>query len=508
MANIFESLKTYFFDDNNKNLNNDYSTSSTSDMEVKQLTPTNDIDLSEPHNFSPRVTTKQSRENSKGTLVDDDIRSYRKIAEVPEVFSSIDEIENEVLTEDIEGNILSLVINEETSPDIKKISKQVEEEFENVLSLIDWNNNANDLFRRWFVDSKLILECVFDNKKIKNGIQSVLLLDPVGFREIKDDEGKIYYTYMDGNNKSRFNVFSKKDLEQKKVWASEQLVMVDSGWYSASYKYYIGYLKPAIKPVNNLTSIEDMMMIYRANRASEKRVWNINIGKMSKQTAENYIQKTINNLKSRKLYNHDTGELVGESAIEAITEDWVFPTRNGRADTSVDTVRGDTSFTESVEDHKIFLKKVYQALRIPVTRLEEDSTMDFTADDILRSEMKFLKYTEKLRRRFSNMFKELLKRQLISKNICTTEDWANTVLPALHFKWTSSNEIVERAKIQNIQNRVEAVEDLKTAEVIPDIGYIFSKDWVLSNIMGLTDKQIEELQKDIDDETGENKETE
>lgn len=485
--NITESMSNPFL--NNPNIEKQLSTTSELSKVERVL---DGVDLEFPQHHSIRANSVAAKREKLNAEVRSDhyMRQYRNIEIIPEISSAIDEIVNEALNVDVDGTAAPSITFKDGSKTAKSVQTAITEEFEKILGIVDFESNGDDLFRRWYVDGKLIGEVVYYDKSTNKGIQHVLQLSPFGFRKrIEEQTNKIFYVYEETNNSRAVKKRNTDDF-----YEPDQIAYADSGLTHNDIK--IGYLYYAMKVANNMGMIEDSFVIYRLLRSIETRIWNVNVGRMPKSKAENYINTVISQIKNDIGYNSTTGEFEGKSDIKSMINDFVFPTRNGTESTSVNTIGGDTSFVDSLDDHEMFLKKLYVALKIPVSRLDESSTMDFTASDILQAELKFTKFVNKLRRKFSMWLLELLKLQLIATKKIEETEWKDIKKEIIVF-WNNQNEIIENAQLDNIVKKAEVLSDLEDNGVI---GKFFSYEWVRTNVLGMTKEEYEEEKKKIEAE--------
>lgn len=483
--NLFEAMKKPFL---KQEVRNDTTLTSGLDN-IDKILSGDVLDLPSIHSYQYNINRKQ-KELTSNEKTDSLIKRYRQISLFPEVSSAIEEIVNEAINVGDNGVSAPILTFKDNTTVSKQIQTKIIDEFNNVLGLLNFESIGDELFKQWYEDGKLVSEIIYDSKSTNKGIQDIILLNPIGFRELYDEKTKSkFYTYTKSYSVgilARYN---------DRTYTPEQIVLSKSG-LKYNREFDIGYLYYALKTVTNMNMIEDSMAIYRILRAAESRIWNINVGRMPKQKAETYLSNVINQIKSKLTYNHVTGEVDGQSDIKSLINDYVFPTRGSGESTSVDTIGGDTSFVSSTEDHEMFLKKLYIALKIPVSRLDADnSTMDFTASDILRAEMKFTKYVNKLKRKFGHTYLlEILKLQLISKKVITQNEWKE-IKKNILLKWNNSNEILENARLENMKTKAEAFSDLKDS-----VGKYYSKTYLLKTIMNMTSEEIEEMQKQIKEE--------
>lgn len=423
------------------------------------------------------------------------IRTYRKLAEKPEVSNSIDEIINEILTPFDNGETIKIDLPEDDK-EIGKVTKQdITESFEKCLDLLDWKSNSYFLIRDWYIDGFRPLECVYDNDKIKNGITNLVTLSPFYFRDLVDkDTRKPFYTYdRSGAGLQYYSNISKQQI--KDIYEDEQIIYVGSGLFDSDKLYEMSYLHSALKTINDLNHIENGIIKYRITRASEKNIWNIDVGTMPKQKAENHLNALSRTISSNIIYNTETGETNLDST-EGITDDWLFPSRNGKQKTEVSTINGNSDFISKLEDLNYFRRKLYEAMKIPVGRLDGDSSLDYSSTDILREELKFTKFITRLRTQLNNLFLEFIRRDTVAKGKITEADWIK-IKKHLNFKWNVSNQIVENAEIENLRKRFELINELEESGVI---GKWLPMNYIVESVLKMTNTEFEEYQKQIEAE--------
>jgi hypothetical protein len=485
MFNLRESLKKTFLQ--NPATQEPLSISSEEQFVEKTL---GDADLEFPVNY--KMSAGKLTERQKQTFEDREdhyIRQYRMLETMPEVASAIDEIVNEVMNVGVDGTIEPELTFEQDSKIGDTTKKSIIEEWKNILSILDFKDSGDDLFRKWYVDGKLITEIVYGDKTIKEGIKNILQLTPFNFRKRQDKDKKTFYVYKT-NNSGNIQKHNSVDY-----YDPEQIVISTSGLTNNHTN--IGYLFYAIKVANNMSMIEDSFIIYRMLRAVETRIWNVNVGKMPKAKAETYLNKVIGQIKSELSYNGATGEFEGRTQMASLINDYVFPTRGNTEATAVNTIGGNTNFVDNDTDHQLFLKKLYIALKLPVNRLDgANSTIDFSSTDILRGELKFTKFTNKLRRKFAQFLLDILKLQLISKGLMTESEW-KVIKSSIIVMWNSQNEIIENAKIDSFKKKSEALAELKANGIL---GVFISYQTAMSQILGMTKEQFEEEKKLIEEE--------
>ncbi len=480
-----EELKVDFLDDNKPNSN--LSINTDIDNIEKNLSNLN-YDYPSYQHYSQFGLSKKINKRQNNQIKDDYIATYRRISLKPKVDNAIDEIVNEILTSFDDGDTVKLdFLNDTGLGDASK--KAIEESYKKILNLLNFSNNKNDLIKSWYIDGEKDLECVYDNSDSTKGVVGINSLTPIGLRKIKiaNDE-KVYWKY--GSRTENNNEF--REYEDS-MYKDEQLVHVGSGLWDDTKSFEISYLRLALKAINDLAHIENTIIIFRLTRAKSVNIWNIDVGNMAVNKAKNHLQAVKNDISSNLKYDTTDGSTTTEPT-EGIQDDYIFPSRNGKSKTTVDNLEGNTDFISKLDDLEYFRKNMYEALKIPISRVDSQSTLDFDGTDILREEVKFSKNIDKLRTQINNIFKELIKRDLVLKKEITEEDFSKFQNDIL-FKWNETNNIVEKAKLDNIMKRIEAMETVKDSGLL---GKILSNKWVYENVMGLTSQDMEEEMKQIE----------
>jgi len=471
--------------------------STTADFEhIEKDFSDKELTLPEYNTYSGSVSTKKVIQLNKLEERDNLIEIYRTIAEKPEVSNCIDEIVNEILSPFESGEIVRVSFGEDDKD--KSIGDStktaIKDAFKKVLNLLDFNNESDEIIRDWYRDGFVPFECIYDNDKEKNGIKRLLQLSPFKFKRVKDlADNSYFYTYEQVLN--GLEVDGKNSIIGPK-WEQEQVVIAASGKLDPTKTYESSYLREALKAINDLSHIENSLVVYRITRASEKNVWNIDVGNLPSQKAKNHLMSVARDINTNVKYNADTGQTSSEVAV-GIQSNWIFPSRNGKQKTSVDTIDGNADFISKLEDLDYFRKKVNEALKIPIGRLDQQSTLDFSSEDILREELKFTLFVNKLRRRFSqSLFMPLIYRELFSTKKITPEEW-DKIKQKISFKWNNANAIVEKATANNIKTKIEGLAEVEQSGVV---GKYVSIQFVLKNVLQMSQEEYEEQKKIIEKE--------
>jgi len=420
------------------------------------------------------------------------IMKYRAISSYPEVDMAIEDICNEAITDE-NGIIVKLNLDELDQAD--NVKDLIMEEFDRILSLTNFSMTAYDTFRRWYIDGRLFYHVIINENKADAGILELRQIDPTKIRKIKEvekvkdpktgaeltKEGKEYYLYQDDamvNNAEglKINV--------------DSIIQVNSGLLNDDRNKVVGYLNKALKPLNQLSMMEDSLVIYRISRAPERRIFYIDVGNLPKGKAEEYLNSTMNKYRNKIVYDPTTGNIKDEKVHRNVMEDFWLPRREGGRGTEITTLPGGANLGE-IEDVQYFQNKLYRALNIPMSRLTESDAFSVgRSSEITRDELKFQKFIDRCRGKFSTLFYETLKRQLILKKIIVPSDWVN-IREEIVVEYSRDNYYAELKDSEILKERIEMVQMMDEY-----IGTFWSKDWVRRNILKLDDEDIKQIAKD------------
>jgi hypothetical protein len=425
------------------------------------------------------------------------ISKYREISQIPEVDAAIEDIINESIVSVEDGAPVDINLNGLEQPD--RIKKIIRDEFEKLVAKMSFSSSGNDIFRRWYIDGRLFYHIIIDEKSPKRGILELRPIDPTKIRKIKEvieekDEktgAKIvtgieeYFLYQDGN--------MSKSGQGLKI-AKDSVIFVPSGLLSAKRDMVLGYLDKAIKPANQLRMMEDALVIYRLSRAPERRVFYIDVGNLPKGKAEEYLRSIMSNYRNKMVYDAQTGEIRDDRKHMSMLEDFWLPRREGGRGTEISTLPGGENLGQ-IDDIIYFQKKTYRALNVPIGRLEQESQFSLgRTSEITRDEVKFQRFIDKIRRRFSDLFMQALKVQLILKGIVTREDW-EWMKEEIVIDFISDTYFAELKEAEILRERVNTLRELDEF-----VGKYYSVDWVRKNILKQNDEDIEDIDKEIEDE--------
>lgn len=431
------------------------------------------------------------------------VNQYRSLSRYHEVDNAIDEIINDAIVQ--EDNADTVYLNLDKTTWSEPIKEKIREEFKVILGLLKFEREGKKLFRRWFSDSRIYFHKMIDPNKPKEGIKELRLLDPRNvefFREnLKTDEAgsavykgiREYFSYTPGND-SRYSIGS---LNNRVYIPTTAMVYAHSGKTDVDGKTIIGYLHNVIKPANQLKMLEDAMVIYRITRAPERRVFYIDVGNMPNRKATQHLNNVMQGLKNRVVYDTSTGKVKNSSNNLSMTEDYWLMRRDGKATTEVTTLPGAPSMGE-MDDIRWFNRKLYEALKIPLSRLpQEGAGMTFGAgSEITRDELQFTKYIRGLQQQFENIMIDPLKTNLILKGVMSETDWLEQC-EHIRVIFSKDSYYEEVKDVEIMERRVGLVQTLVSAEIT---GKYLSHEFIMKNILKMSDDEIASERKKIDEE--------
>ena len=434
---------------------------------------------------------------------DDLIRRYRDIAIQPECDSAIEDIVSEAIASDERDMCVSVVLdNLQVSATIKK---RIKEEFERILQLLDFNNKAHDIFRRWYVDGRIFYHKVIDSQNPRKGIQQLRYIDPRKIKKVREVQTgkrgqvdvvkkfKEFYIYNQHGHQVNNTSTGVKLTFDSIAYCPSGLIDMHKGTV-------LSYLNKAIKPVNQLRMIEDSVVIYRISRAPERRIFYIDVGNLPKIKAEQYLKDVMNRYRNKLVYDASTGEIRDDRNHMSMLEDFWLPRREGGRGTEITTLPGGANLGE-IDDITYFQRKLYRSLNVPISRLEAEQNFSLgRSTEITRDELKFTKFVGKLRKKFSVIFNDLLKTQLILTGVIAEEEW-KSMSEHIQFDFLQDNNFTELKNAELLKERLEMLSQVENY-----VGTYFSKEWVKKNVLHLTDDEIGEMQKQMDSEGDDNEE--
>lgn len=426
----------------------------------------------------------------------DFINKYREMALHPEVENAIEDIVNEsVVNHETLKNVELKLDTVELSDNIKS---RIHEEYDHIYKILDFENKGFEIFRRWYVDGKIFYHMMVDSNNTKKGIQEIRWVDPIKIRKIvevkkkRDDKSGIdviketeeYYLY-------REKAEALGAVDKGVRIAKEAVCYVTSGLFDSTQNRVISYLHKAIKPLNQLRMIEDAVVIYRISRAPERRIFYIDVGSLPKTKAEQYVRGIMNKYRNKLVYDASTGTIRDDKRHMSMLEDYWLPRREGGKGTEISTLDGGQNLGE-IEDVEYFQKKLFQSLSVPRTRLEVGDQFGMgRASEINRDEVKFMKFIERLRNKFNDLFMTLLRTQCILKGIITEEEWYN-IQQDVAFDYAKDNHFAELKDYEILTERMNILRDVNEY-----VGKYYSVEWIRKNILRQTDKEIEDIDNEI-----------
>jgi hypothetical protein len=433
------------------------------------------------------------------------ITRYREMSNHPECDMAITEIVDEAISHDDKGKVVDIVLDDLKQPE--SIKKKIREEFDNVLSMLNFSNLADDIFRRWYIDGRIYFHVIVNEKNPKEGIQELRYIDPRKIRKVREvQKGRDLKTGADIiKSMAEYYVYNDKGTTAQNYTASvnsglriapDAIVNVNSGMMDAKNTFVISYLHKAIKPLNQLRMIEDAIVIYRVSRAPERRVFYIDVGNLPKGKAEQYLRDVMVKYKNKVVYDANTGELRDDRKHMSMLEDFWLPRREGGKGTEITTLPAGQNLGQ-MEDVQYFQKKLLQSLNVPYSRLEPQGGGMVgigRSTEVTRDELKFNKFVVKLRNKFSQIFDHALKIQLSLKGICSQEEW-ETFREDVFYDYRKDNNFTELRDAELLSQRLQTL-----GQIDPYVGRYYSQEWVKKNVLHLTDDEVEEMQKQIDSE--------
>lgn len=447
-----------------------------------------------------------------GTYVDIDgsvrneielITKYRDMSLQPECESAIDDIVNEaIITEDNKKSV-SIVMDDLKGQE--KIKKKIAEEFDTVLRLLNYNNLGHDIFRRWYVDGRLFYHVIIDEDSTSNGIKEVRLIDPRRIRKIKEiKKGRDPKTGLEiVTNTDEYYVYNERGIIGAGSPAlgakisKDSIVYVTSGLMDAKRIMVLSYLHKAIKPLNQLRMLEDATVIYRLARAPERRAFYVDVGNMSTIKAEQYLKSVMTNYRNKLVYDAATGEIKDDRKMMTMLEDFWLPRREGNKSSEIQNLPGGQNLGE-IADVEYFEKKLYKALGVPYTRTQPGTGFSIgRSTEITRDEIKFAKFINRLRNKFATLFDDMLRVQLQLKGICSEDEW-NEIKEDIYYDFVKDNNWDELKEAELNTNRFALL-----TSAVPYQGTYLSKEWIQKHILRFTDDEIEQIKKEIKEESKE-----
>jgi hypothetical protein len=450
------------------------------------------------------------------------VRRYREMALHPECDSAIEDIVDEAIVSDLNDSPVEIELSNLPASD--KLKEKIREEFKYIKEIMDFDKKAHEIFRNWYIDGRLYYHKVIDITKPSEGIKEIRYIDPLKIRlirKLKQDKQTLTGTLNNIINKDNSIDFTNPEIEEFYIYnpnaalqtgstqtatgsyknnsrmvrlSKDSITYITSGLVDRNRQTVLSYLHKAIKALNQLRMIEDSLVIYRLSRAPERRIFYIDVGNLPKIKAEQYLRDVMNRYRNKLVYNADTGEIRDDRKYMAMLEDFWLPRREGGRGTEITTLPGGQNLGE-LSDIEYFQKKLFRSLNVPETRTNSSGGFSLgRSSEILRDEVRFTKFVGRLRKRFSNLFNDILKTQLILKNIVTLEDW-NVLSDHIQYDFLYDNHFAELKESELMNDKLAVV-----AAMEPYLGRYFSVKYVRTKILKQTDGDIIDIDKQIKDE--------
>ena len=443
------------------------------------------------------------------------IKRYREMALHPECDGAIEDVINEAIVSDLYDTPIQIELSNLNASD--KLKKAIREEFKTIKDIMDFDKKSHEILRNWYIDGRLYYMKVIDQKKPEEGIKDLRYIDPMKMRYVRQEKKKSKSERLNAlnNNQNETKVVA-PEIEEYFVYtpqphypsqamtggggtkgvkiAKDSITYVTSGLVDRNKGLVLSYLHKAIKALNQLRMIEDSLVIYRLSRAPERRIFYIDVGNLPKIKAEQYLRDVMNRYRNKLVYNADTGEIRDDRKYMAMLEDFWLPRREGGRGTEITTLPGGQNLGE-LTDIEYFQSKLYKSLNVPSSRLDSQGGFNLgRSSEILRDELKFTKFVGRLRKRFSQVFMDMLKTQLILKNIITPDDWEE-LSDHIQFDFLYDNHFSDLKANELLQEQLGVV-----AAMEPYMGKYFSAHYVRTKVLKQTEDDIKDLDREMEEE--------
>ena len=427
---------------------------------------------------------------------------YRQMSLIPEVDMAIDDIVQEAISNnDLDAQV---GINLDATKFSDSIRSKIRDEFMEVLRLLRFNQTSSEIFRKWYVDGRMYFHLLVDNKNPKKGIVGLRMIDPIQIKKVREvqkkknaqgieviDKVNEFYTYNQGGFEKNYMVG--QGSQTLKI-SPDAIVYCTSGMMDAQRRNIIGYMHKGLKAANQLKMMEDALVIYRISRAPERRIFYIDVGNLPKAKAEQYLADTMTRYKNKLVYNADTGEVRDDRKHMSMLEDFWLPRREGGRGTEITTLPGGQNLGE-IEDIIYFQRKLFRSLNVPISRLETEAGFSLgRTTEISRDEVKFSRFVDRLRMKFSTMFMDILRTQLALKGIMPIEEW-ELEKENIRFDYQKDSHFVEMKDAEILRERVSSLRELDEF-----VGKYYSQQWIRKNVLRQSEEEIEMIDSQIEDE--------
>lgn len=427
----------------------------------------------------------------------DIIIKYRNAATLPECDAAISDITDAAIVSDENSTPVSIVLDDLEYPE--SIKKKITNEFENIVQLLQFNRDGAEIFRRWYIDGRLYYHVIIDPKKAKDGIKEVRYIDPTKIKKVREVASKFdkvtgikmietkgeYFVFGDSVGLNNAGGGSQLKIDTNAV------VYVPSGMVDETGRCVISSLHKSLKLINQLRMMEDSLVIYRISRAPERRIFYIDTGNLPKGKAEEYVQGIMSKYRNKLVYDANTGDIRDDRKAMSMLEDFWLPRREGGRGTEITTLPGGENLGQ-MDDVKYFQEKLYRSLNVPITRLVADTGFNMgRASEISRDEVKFHKFIARLRKKFSYLFIDMLRVQLLLKGIITEDDW-EVIKENVVIDYSEDNYFSELKEFEILNERLNMLNSLESY-----VGKYYSETWIRHNILRQSDQDIERIDAEI-----------
>tara|TARA_S200000501_G_scaffold64405_1_gene55363 strand:+ start:4900 stop:6564 length:1665 start_codon:yes stop_codon:yes gene_type:complete len=444
------------------------------------------------------------------------IKRYREMALHPECDGAIEDVINEAIVSDLYDSPIEIELSNLNASD--KLKKVIREEFKNIKEILDFDKKSHEILRNWYVDGRIYYLKVIDMKKPQEGIKDLRYIDPMKMKYVRQEKKKSKSQQVLDMNRGSDSAakYVEPEIEEYFIYtqkpsypsgmitgsggnkgvkiAKDSITYVTSGLVDRNKGTVLSYLHKAIKALNQLRMIEDSLVIYRLSRAPERRIFYIDVGNLPKVKAEQYLREVMSRYRNKLVYDANTGEVRDDRKFMSMMEDFWLPRREGGRGTEITTLPGGQNLGE-LSDIEYFQKKLYRALGVPESRIAAEGGFNLgRSSEILRDELKFSKFVGRLRKRFAHMFTDMLKTQLILKNIVTPEDW-EVISEHIQYDFLYDNQFAELKQTEMLNERLGSL-----ATIEPYIGKFYSNEWVRRNVLRQTDSEMVEMDEQIEQE--------
>lgn len=474
------------------------------------------VSFVEPTNDQGAITVGNAMGGFYGTMLDMEgtakteselVTKYRGMSMHPEIAQAIDEVVNEAINVDTDDKVVEIVLEDTDMP--SKVQDKVREEFDNILALLDFRNSAYDIFGKFYVDGRLNYHMMIDPDDIKRGITELRYVDPRKIKLIREMDKKDkdphsgipvkkvkseYFMYSENGFTSGSSMAQGSAGTTGFKIAKDSVARITSGQLNENNSLVLAHIHPAIKPLNQLRMLEDATVIYTLTRAPERRIFYIDVGNLPKSKAEQYLRDMMTRHKNKLQYNASTGEVSDARKMMTMTEDFWFPRRGGERSTEVDVMAGGSSQALSTDENmQYFQRKLYKSLKVPLSRLEPETMYSFgRVSEITRDEMKFAKFVRRIRARFAGIFTIMLEKQLVLKGIMTPEEFKQ-IKNSIRYDFVKDNYFEELKQSEIIRERMTTLRDVEE-----HVGTYYSREWVIQNILQMTEEEMEKMKQQME----------